>query len=188
MSLYVFIYVHKSKQTKKVWIILKKIETYTCVLYNEKKYKNKRRNLMLKEFKKFALKGNMIDLAVGIMIGAAFSSIVSSLVNDIIMPFVSIFTGKLDFTNLFFALDGKKYATLKAAENAGVATINYGTFITAVINFLIMAFVMFMLVKFIEKLKRTEKKEVALTTKKCPYCCSDIPIDATRCPHCTSKL
>ncbi|MFV0466088.1 MAG: large conductance mechanosensitive channel protein MscL [Lachnospiraceae bacterium] len=143
---------------------------------------------MLKEFKKFALKGNMIDLAVGIIIGAAFSAIVNSLVNDLIMPIISIFTGKLDFTNMFYALDGQQYATLQAAKDAGVATINYGTFITAVINFVIMAFVIFMLIRFIDRLSKKEEEVVAVTEKKCPYCFTEIPIEATKCPHCTSQL
>ncbi len=141
---------------------------------------------MLKEFKKFALRGNMIDLAVGMIIGSAFTSIVNSLVNDMIMPVVSIFTGKVDFSNLFIALDGKSYDTLEAAQTAGAATFNYGTFISNVINFLIMAFVVFLFVKGINKLKKPEP--VKVTTKKCPFCKSDIDLAATRCPHCTSQL
>ncbi|MGN1146892.1 MAG: large conductance mechanosensitive channel protein MscL [Lachnospiraceae bacterium] len=141
---------------------------------------------MLKEFKKFALRGNMIDLAVGMIIGSAFTSIVNSLVNDMIMPIVSLFTGKVDFSNLFIALDGNSYATLEAAQAAGAATFNYGTFISNVINFVIMAFVVFMFVKAMNKLKHEEPAPV--TTKKCPFCKSEISIEATRCPHCTSEL
>lgn len=142
---------------------------------------------MMEEFKKFALKGNMIDLAVGVIIGGAFNGIVSSLVNDIIMPVLSLFTGKLDFANWFIALDGNTYLTLADAQEAGAATLNYGNFISGIINFVIMAFVVFMLVKGINKLK-TEPAPAAPTTKKCPFCKTDIPLDATKCPHCTSSL
>lgn len=141
---------------------------------------------MLKEFKKFALKGNMIDLAVGIIIGGAFSSIVNSLVKDVIMPVLSLFTSKINFTDWFIALDGEHYDTLKAAQDAGAATINYGVFLSGVLNFVIMAFVVFMLVRWINKLKKPE--EAAADTKKCPYCLTDININATRCPSCTSEV
>lgn len=142
---------------------------------------------MFKEFKKFALRGNMIDLAVGMIIGSAFTSIVNSLVNDMFMPIVSLFTGNVDFTNWFIALDGQAYATLEAAQEAGAATFNYGSFISNVINFIIMAFVVFMFVKAMNKLKK-EEPAAAPTTKKCPYCKSEISIEATKCPHCTSEL
>lgn len=144
---------------------------------------------MLKEFKKFALRGNMLDLAVGVIIGGAFNSIVSSLVNDIIMPIISLFTGKIDFSNLFISLDGTHYTTLAAAQEAGAATLNYGNFISGVINFLIMAFVVFMIVKGVNRLNRKEEAPAAApSTKICPYCKSEISIEATRCPHCTSQL
>ena len=143
---------------------------------------------MLKEFKKFALRGNMIDLAVGMIIGSAFTGIVNSLVKDIIMPVVSSFTGKVDFTNWFISLDGSYYPTLEAAQAAGAATFNYGSFISNVINFIIMAFVVFMFVKLMNKLSHKEEAPAAPTTKKCPYCQSEISIEATRCPHCTSDL
>lgn len=144
---------------------------------------------MLKEFKEFALRGNMLDLAVGVIIGGAFNSIVKSLVDDVIMPVISLFTGKIDFTNLFIALDGGKYTTLAAAQEAGAATLNYGSFISGVINFIIMAFVVFLIVKAINKLKKTEETVAAEpTTKTCPYCKSEIHIKATKCPHCTSSL
>ncbi len=144
---------------------------------------------MMEEFKKFALKGNMIDLAVGVIVGGAFNSIVTSLVNDIFMPVLSLFTGKLDFANWFIALDGNKYMTIAEAQEAGAATLNYGNFISGVINFIIMAFVVFMLVKGINKLKKEEPaKPAAPTTKKCPFCKTDIPLEATKCPHCTSTL
>lgn len=144
---------------------------------------------MLKEFKEFALRGNVIDLAVGVIIGAAFSAIVTSVVNDIIMPLISAIFGKIDFTNLFVALNGESYATLAAAQEAGAPVFAYGSFLTAVLNFLIIAFCIFLLVKGINKLSR--KKETAPpapTTKICPYCFSEVNIAATRCPNCTSEL
>ncbi|HWT75900.1 MAG TPA: large conductance mechanosensitive channel protein MscL [Mobilitalea sp.] len=142
---------------------------------------------MLKEFKKFALRGNMIDLAVGIIIGGAFSGIVNSLVNDIIMPLLSLLTKNIDFTNLFIALNGVHYDSLKAAKDAKVATVNYGTFLSGVLNFLIMSFVVFLMVRWMNKLKKPEPAAAA-TTKKCPYCLSDINIEATKCPYCTSQV
>lgn len=147
-------------------------------------YKN-----MLKEFKEFALKGNMIDLAVGVIIGGAFNSLVTSLVSNIITPLLSLVTGKIDFTNLFISLDGKSYATLEMAQKAGAPTVNYGLFITGLINFFIMAFVIFMIVKMMNKLRRPkEEAPVQPTTKVCPFCKSEISIEASRCPHCTSVL
>ena len=145
---------------------------------------------MFKEFKKFALKGNMIDLAVGVIIGGAFNSLVSSLVNDVIMPLLSLVTGRVDFNNWFIALDGNKYDTLALAEEAGVAVVKYGTFISGVLNFIIMAFVVFLLVKGINSLKKKEEPAAPApaTTKKCPYCMSEIHIEATKCAHCASDL
>lgn len=143
---------------------------------------------MLKEFKEFAMKGNMIDLAVGVIIGGAFNSLVTSLVDNIIMPLISIVAGKLDFSNWFLALDGKDYATLAEAQKAGAATLNYGTFISGFINFIIMAFVVFLLVKAMNKLRTRKEVPAAPTTKVCPFCKSEIAIDAQRCPHCTSEL
>lgn len=142
---------------------------------------------MLKEFKNFALKGNMIEMAVGIIIGGAFNGIVNSLVNDVIMPALSIFTGKIDFSNLFIALDGNKYESLQAAKDAGVATLNYGSFISGVLNFLIMAFVVFLIVRWINRLRKPVQATAPIT-KKCPYCYSEIHIKATKCPHCISDL
>jgi large conductance mechanosensitive channel len=153
---------------------------------------------LIKEFKEFAIKGNMIDLAVGMIIGAAFNALVSSLVNDIIMPVLGLLTGKIDFSQLFVSLDGNKYATLADAEAAGAAVVKYGAFVGGLINFIIMAFVVFLIVKGIntvrakaeEKAKKDkveeEKKEP--TTKICPFCQSEISIKATKCPHCTSDL
>ena len=143
---------------------------------------------MLKEFKEFALKGNMIDLAVGVIIGGAFNSLVTSLVDNIIMPVISIFTGKIDFSNMFLSLDGKEYDTLAQAQKAGAATLNYGTFITGLLNFIIMAFVVFLLVKAMNKLRTHNEVPQEATTKIWPHCKSEIHIDADRCPHCTSKL
>ena len=146
------------------------------------------------EFKEFITKGNVIDLAVGVIIGGAFKAIVDSLVADVIMPVISLITDGIDFSNLFIQLSGDtKYETLAAAQEAGVATINYGNFISAVINFLIMAFVIFLLVKSINAVrakfeKKPEEKEEAPTTKTCPFCCSEIAIDAVKCPHCTSDI
>ncbi len=145
---------------------------------------------MLSEFKKFAVKGNIVDMAVGIIIGGAFGKIVSSLVSDMIMPVVSLLTGKIDFQNLFISLDGKDYATLAAAKEAGAATVNYGTFISVVIDFLIVAFSIFIVIKKINDLKKKEepKPAPAPVTKTCPFCQSAIHINAKRCPNCTSQL
>ena len=140
----------------------------------------------LKEFKEFALKGNMIDLAVGMIIGAAFTALVNKLVSDLIMPLISLITGKIDFENMFIPLAGQTTKVYSEAVEQG-AVLAYGSFITAVINFLIMAFVVFIFVKQMNKLKKAEP-EAAPTEKKCEYCKTMIPIAATRCPHCTSKL
>ena len=143
----------------------------------------------LLEFKEFAMRGNVMNLAVGVIIGAAFQTIINSLVNDIINPILGIFTGKIDFSNLFITLDGSHYETLDAAEKAGAAVFKYGSFISNVINFIIMALVVFCIVKFLNKLRKPATKTPAEpTTKKCPYCMSEISIEATRCPNCTSSL
>lgn len=142
---------------------------------------------LLQEFKDFALKGNMLDLAVGVIIGSAFSGIVKSLVDDIIMPLISLLTGKIDFTNMFIALDGGTYATLEEAK-AATSVLAYGSFLTGVINFLIMAFVVFMVIKELNKLYKKPAAPAEPTEKECPYCKSKIPLSATRCPHCTSEL
>ena len=151
---------------------------------------------MLSEFKKFAMRGNVIDMAVGIIIGAAFGKIVDSLVKDVIMPPIGLLLGKVDFTNLFLVLkEGATpapYNSLSAAQAAGAVTINLGVFINAVISFMIVAFAVFILIKAINKLQAKidakEKKEEVATTKKCPYCCSEIAIAAVKCPNCTSEL
>lgn len=146
----------------------------------------------IEEFKAFAFKGNMINLAVGMMIGGAFTSIVNSLVNDIFMPVVSLLTGRIDFTNKFIALDGKVYATLQAAKDAGAATVNYGAFLTQLINFFLMALVVFFVVKQLNRLetlgKKKEEEAVAVTQKECPACRMKIHVSATRCPYCTTIL
>lgn len=157
---------------------------------NKEKERQKMKNF-IEEFKKFIMRGNVMDLAVGVIIGGAFQAIINSLVNDIIMPLISLVTGGLDFSNLFIQLSGEKYATLAEAQEAGVAVFAYGNFITAVLNFLIIAFVIFMLIKTMNRLAeagKKEKKEEEPTTKKCPFCQSEISIKATRCPHCTSVL
>lgn len=144
---------------------------------------------MLKEFKEFALKGNVMDLAIGVIIGAAFSSIVSSLVDDIIMPLVGLFTGGINFTDYFISLDGTNYSTLAAAQEAGAATINYGQFLGMVLNFLIVAFTIFLAIKWINKFKRKEDEvEEEIVVKDCVFCKTEIPIEASRCPNCTSPL
>ncbi|MCF6462232.1 large conductance mechanosensitive channel protein MscL [Clostridium sp. Cult1] len=142
---------------------------------------------MLKEFKEFAVKGNVIDLAIGVIIGGAFGKIVSSLVNDVIMPIVGGLIGNIDFTNFFISLDGNNYSTLQQAKDAGAATLNYGVFLNTVIEFLIISFSLFIVIKQINRFKRKEE-QAPITTKKCKYCYSEIPIEATRCPNCTSVL
>jgi large conductance mechanosensitive channel len=144
---------------------------------------------MLKEFKEFALKGNAVDLAIGVIIGAAFGGIVTSLVNDVLMPPIGKALGGVDFSNLFLVIGGGAFPSLKAAKDAGAATINYGVFLNTVINFVIVAAVLFMVVKAMNSLKREAPAPAAApTTKDCLYCASAIPLKATRCPHCTSEL
>ncbi len=144
---------------------------------------------MLKDFKEFAVKGNVVDMAVGVVIGGAFGKIVTSLVNDIIMPLVGLLVGGMDFTNLFITLDGSSFSTLAEAQEAGAATLNYGLFISAIVDFLIISFSIFMVIRQINRFRTKEEAiEEKPTTKKCNYCYTDIPIEATRCPHCTSEL
>ena len=147
----------------------------------------------MEEFKTFVMRGNVLDLAVGVIIGGAFQKIITSMVNDIIMPVITLITGGVDFKQWFLALDGSTYAKLEDAQAAGAATLNYGVFITEVINFLIMAFVIFTIVRTMNKIAdaaKPKEEEVPAepTTKKCPHCCSEIAIEATRCPNCTSVL
>jgi large conductance mechanosensitive channel len=143
---------------------------------------------MFKEFKEFALKGNVIDLAIGIIIGAAFNKVVQSLVNEIIMPPVGMLLGKMDFSAMFINLSGKQFETLAEARKAGAATLNYGLFINSMVDFAIMAFVVFIMVKQINRLKREEPVAPAPETKECPFCLSPVPLAATRCSQCTSVI
>ena len=148
---------------------------------------------MLKEFKEFAMRGNVVDMAVGIIIGAAFGTIVKSVVADIIMPPIGLLLGNVDFSNLFVVLKSGStagpYLSLAAAQEAGAVTINYGAFVNTVLSFLIVAFSVFLLIKGMNKLKRKEEAPAPEpTTKDCPKCFTTIPIKATRCPHCTSEL
>ncbi|HWQ46053.1 MAG TPA: large conductance mechanosensitive channel protein MscL [Longilinea sp.] len=142
---------------------------------------------ILSEFKEFAMRGNVIDLAIGVIIGTAFGKIITSLVNDILMPPIGRLLGPVDFSSLYINISGTPYDSFSAAQSAGAATINYGLFLNAVINFLIIALVIFLLIRQINRLQPA-KAPVAPTTKDCPYCFTAIPLKATRCPHCTSKL
>jgi large conductance mechanosensitive channel len=143
---------------------------------------------MLKEFKEFAMRGNVIDLAVGVIIGAAFGKIVSSLVQDIIMPPIGMLLKNVNFSNLFIALDRKHYASLDAAKAAGAATLNYGLFLNNVIDFLIVAFCVFILVQQVNRWTKKPEPAAAPTTKECPQCAMTIPINAKKCPHCTTQI
>jgi large conductance mechanosensitive channel len=142
---------------------------------------------MLKEFKEFAMRGNVLDMAIGFIIGAAFGKIITSFVGDVLMPPFGLILGKADFSNLFLNISGKSYDSLAAAKAAGAATINYGLFLNAVIDFLIVAFVIFMLVRQVNKWKKPAPA-AAPKTKDCAFCFTAIPIQATRCPNCTSEL
>jgi len=160
--------------------------------YNELLKEEKERD-MFQEFKKFALRGNVLDMAVGIIIGSAFSTIVNSLVNDIIMPPAGMLLGGMDFENLYLLIkageSGGPYPSLADAQAAGAVTVNYGRFINSLVSFLIVAFVLFLLIRGMNRLQRKKKEETPEpTTKECPYCMTDIPKGAKRCPHCTSQL
>jgi large conductance mechanosensitive channel len=143
--------------------------------------------MMLKEFKEFAMRGNVLDMAVGIVIGAAFGKIVSSFVDDVLMPPIGRLMGPVNFSNMFFSLNGQHYDSLAAAKAAGAATLNYGLFINTLINFLIVAFAIFLLIRQVNRLRRAPAP-AAPTTKDCPLCLSTIPLKATRCAHCTAEL
>ncbi|HEV2548457.1 MAG TPA: large-conductance mechanosensitive channel protein MscL [Stellaceae bacterium] len=142
---------------------------------------------MWKEFREFAMRGNVVDLAVAVIIGAAFGKIVTSLVNDIIMPPLGVILGRVDFTNLFLNLSSQHYASLAEAKTAGAATINYGIFINAVLDFVIVAFAIFLLIRGINRLK-SAPPPVSPTTRPCPYCLTVIPLAATKCSACTSEV
>lgn len=141
---------------------------------------------LMEDFKKFAVRGNVMDMAVGVIIGGAFGKIVTSAVNDIIMPPIGMALGKMDFKDLFVSLNGKEYATLELAKKAGAPVLAYGSFINTIIDFVILAFIVFMMIRQINKLK--DEEPPAPEARKCPFCKSEIADDATRCPHCTSEL
>ena len=143
---------------------------------------------MLKEFKEFAMRGSVLDMAVGIIIGTAFGKIITSTVNDVLMPPLGLLVGNVDFSNLFINLSGEPYKGLAEAKAAGAVTMNYGVFLNTVVDFILVAFVMFMLIRQVNRLKRLPESPPAPTTKGCPYCLSDISLKAIRCPHCTSQL
>lgn len=142
----------------------------------------------LDDFKKFALKGNVFDMAVGVIIGGAFGKIVGSMVSDVLMPVVGMALGKVDFNHLFISLNGKEYATMEAAKKAGAPILAYGNFIQNVFDFVILAFVVFLMVKQVTKMMPKEPEAPKKEPRLCPYCKSEIADDATRCPHCTSEL
>ncbi len=143
---------------------------------------------MLKEFKNFIMRGNVIDLAVAVIIGGAFGKIVSSLVNDVLMPPIGLLLGKVDFSNLYINMGATKYASLAEAQAAGAPTLNYGLFLNNVVNFLIVALVIFLLIRGMNRLAKKEEKPAEVTTRECPHCMSTISKKATRCPHCTSEV
>ncbi len=143
---------------------------------------------MLKEFKEFIMRSNVLDLAVAVIIGAAFGKIVTSFVNDIIMPPIGLLLGKVDFSNLFINLSGTPYKSLAEAQSAGAPTLNYGLFLNTVIDFLIVSFIIFLVIRMANRLPKPKEVAAEPTTKDCPYCFTSIPIKATRCPHCTSQL
>lgn len=142
---------------------------------------------MLKEFKEFAMRGNVMDMAIGIIVGAAFGRIITSLVNDVLMPPIGLILGKVDFSSLFINLSGTSYPSLEEARKAGAAVMAYGAFLNTILDFVIVAFVIFLLIKQLNRLKKPAPA-AAPTTKDCPFCLSAIPIKASRCPHCTSQL
>jgi large conductance mechanosensitive channel len=144
---------------------------------------------MIKDFKDFIMRGNVLDMAIGIVIGIAFGLVVNSVVSDLIMPPIGLLLGKVDFSNLFINLSGTSYVSLAEAKKAGAAVIAYGAFINTIINFIIVAIVLFFIIRLFSKVKRKQEAPPAeLTTKECPYCLSTIKIKATRCPQCTSDL
>ncbi|MGA2987212.1 MAG: large conductance mechanosensitive channel protein MscL [Terriglobia bacterium] len=143
---------------------------------------------MLKEFKEFAVRGNVLDMAVGIVLGASFGGIVTSLVNDVLMPPIGVVLGRVDFSNLFLNLTSRHFETVATAKAAGAATLNYGLFLNTVINFVIVAFAMFLLVRQVNKLRGPAPVPAGPALKPCAYCCSQIPLAAIRCPNCTSQL
>ncbi len=163
-------------------LVVEKHRVVSSLLIYKEKY-------MLKEFKEFAMKGNVVDLAVGIVIGGAFGKIVSSFVGDILMPPIGLLLGKVDFATLFISLSGKSFSSLQEAKAAGAPTLNYGLFFSTILDFVIVAFAVFLMIKQINRLKREEAPAPAVpATKECSFCFSMIPLKAMRCPHCTSEL
>jgi len=147
----------------------------------------KKAKVFVDDFRAFAFKGNILDLAIGLIIGTAFTKIVNSLVSELIIPLFSMITGKIDYASLFFAVDGNKYESIEAAKKLGIATINYGTFLSSVVDFLVMAVVIYVFMRYVFK-KRNPNIVPEKTTKSCPYCLSEINLKATKCPNCTSLL
>ena len=143
---------------------------------------------MFEEFKKFAVRGPVIDLAIGVIIGAAFGKIVSSMVSDVLMPPLGLIVGRIDFSDRFIDLSRRGFATLKEAQDAGAPTLNYGLFLNTVVEFLIVAFVLFLIVRQMNRLRKTEEPAPAEPSKDCPFCLSPMKLGATRCPHCTANL
>jgi large conductance mechanosensitive channel len=143
---------------------------------------------MLKEFKNFIMRGNVIDLAVAVIIGGAFGKIITSLVNDVLMPPIGLLLGKVDFSNLYISMNGTKYASLAAAQAAGAPTLNYGLFLNNVVNFIIVALVIFLMIRGMSRLSKKEEKPVEVTTRECPHCMTTISKKADRCPNCTSEI
>lgn len=143
---------------------------------------------MFKEFKEFIMRGSVLDLAIGVIIGGAFGKIISSLVNDVIMPPIGLLLGKVNFTDLYINLSGTEYPSLAAAQEAGAPTLNYGLFLNSILEFLIIALVIFLIVKQVNRIMKPKEAPAAPATKTCPFCQSEIAIKATRCPHCTSEL
>lgn len=148
----------------------------------------KKEKKMLKDFKEFALRGNVVDLAIGVIIGGAFGKIITSLVNDIIMPPIGLLLGKVDFSKLYWNISGKEYASLADAQAASAPTINYGVFLNNIIDFLIIAFVIFLLIKQINRLAKKPEAPAQPTTRECPFCMTQISVKASRCPNCTSEV
>ena len=142
----------------------------------------------MEEFKAFAMRGNVVDMAIGVIIGGAFGKITTSLVNDIFMPLLGLVTGGVNFGGMFYALDGQKYASVEAAAEAGVGTINYGAFVQYIIDFVLVAFCMFIVIKAMNKMKKPAPEAPKEEPRLCPFCKSEIDKEATRCPHCTSQL
>lgn len=156
---------------------------------NEIKEKSKKKaKLAFEDYKAFALKGNALDLAIGVVLGGAFTAIVNTIVSALITPVISLLTSNVDMSQLFITLKGEKFDTLEAAKAAGSVTLNYGEILTAIINFIIISIVLFLIVKMLTKASKKEVAQVEVTTKTCPYCLSTIPLKATRCAHCTSIL